>query len=157
MTDFETRFPPASPEQITAFEAELGHPLPDDYRAFLQQVNGGIPTPGTFAIRWAGQPFAVQYDRSEAGFIYGLAGPDEELGLIWNHGSNEGRIPRTTLAVGEDGGGNLVLLGVAGGEAGRVFYWAREFEGPEGEEPTFDNVGYVADSFSAFLGALREA
>src|SRR5262249_5753323 len=33
--------PPGTEEQIRAFEAEIGHTLPDDYRAFLARCSGG--------------------------------------------------------------------------------------------------------------------
>jgi hypothetical protein len=33
--------PPAPVDALAEFEAELGHPLPDDYRKFLVECNGG--------------------------------------------------------------------------------------------------------------------
>src|SRR5262249_36371814 len=35
------RVPPPSPDELEAFEAEIGTTLPDDYRRFLLRSNGG--------------------------------------------------------------------------------------------------------------------
>ena len=37
----EDTVPPATEEQIRAFEAEVGHTLPEDYRAFVARCSGG--------------------------------------------------------------------------------------------------------------------
>lgn len=44
------RFGRLAEEPLAAFEASLGGRLPEDYRAFLLEHNGGRPRPATFTI-----------------------------------------------------------------------------------------------------------
>ena len=62
-----------------------------------------------------------------------------------------GRIPSRLFPIGDDPGGNLICLSTAGSDAGAVFFWDHEFER---EEPTEDNVYFIAGSFEEFLNGL---
>jgi hypothetical protein len=42
VANVDDRRPPAPQEQLDAFEAEIGHRLPIDYREFLVMCNGGF-------------------------------------------------------------------------------------------------------------------
>jgi hypothetical protein len=43
-----------SDADVVAFEQRLGHVLPDDYRRFILDVNGGVPAPEHMRFeRWA--------------------------------------------------------------------------------------------------------
>jgi len=44
-------FEPATEENLTNFEKELGSPLPAPYREFLLQFNGACPEPNRFEFK----------------------------------------------------------------------------------------------------------
>jgi hypothetical protein len=70
----EDKVSPATAAQIEAFEAELGSPLPDDYRRFLPRVNGGF-IPGWYGFHAptsGGDPWP---------FVHHVLGFREELHL----------------------------------------------------------------------------
>ena len=71
--------------------------------------------------------------------------------LEYNTESFSGRIPKGTIAIAHDCGGNLILLGVAGEYVGKVLFWVKDYEVEQGEVPGFENVGFLANSFDEFI------
>ncbi len=65
------------------------------------------------------------------------------------------RIPKDTLPIARDWGGNLFLLGLHGKNTGKVFRWMHEEEA-DGEKATYDNVKLVADDFDQFVASLDD-
>jgi hypothetical protein len=134
-------------EAINAAEARLGVTLPSDYKTFLLETNGLNPEPYLC--------FAVP-EREEVmlGCLYGLK-PNrtrcdlehqQELISQWSP------LPAGYVAIGDDPGGNALLLATSGEDAGRVFFWDRVgFWVREDGRNTFP----VADSFTAFIESLR--
>jgi hypothetical protein len=66
-------------------------------------------------------------------------------------------VPPELLPVGRDPFGNLICLAVSGLNRGKVYWWFHEEEADEGEPPTYDNVYFVANSFSDLLDNLTES
>jgi hypothetical protein len=65
-------------------------------------------------------------------------------------------LPADLLPIAFDAGSNQVLLGISGMRKGKVYYWAMDFAPVEDlPEPTYDNIAFVADSFTDFLKKLR--
>jgi hypothetical protein len=62
------------------------------------------------------------------------------------------RIPDDTIAIGDDPGSNQILLGIAGENRGKVFYWFREGEKDPDDPavPGYENIGFIANSFENF-------
>jgi hypothetical protein len=48
--------PPLTPAKIAKLEAQLGAPLPDDYRRFLLESNGGTPELAHFTVEYGPAP-----------------------------------------------------------------------------------------------------
>jgi hypothetical protein len=113
----EDTVPPATEEQIRAFEAEIGQTLPEDYRAFLAQCSGG-------SVDSIFEYNGVSPDGGECvhplrtingvrrSFTYSLS---------YNRNSIGGRIPKSLIWIMDDPGGNLICLGISGPDRGRVY------------------------------------
>jgi cell wall assembly regulator SMI1 len=145
---FTEALPPAPGEAISELEARLGVSLPDDYRSFLREQNGGylddnfLPPEGDASARYlysAGPNDHEHIDDLESAFHY-LYLPDVDA---------EYRLRTGMLPVGEDEGGNRVCLKVAGEDYGSVWFWTHDATLDE------DPFERLADSFSEFLEALR--
>lgn len=63
------------------------------------------------------------------------------------------RVPKRYLPIAYDVGGNLILINLGSGDA-KIFFWDHELEVNEGEEPTLENIYYLADSINDFLSSL---
>lgn len=152
MTD---TFGPLPPDAISRCEAEIGCSLPESYRRFLLDYNGGRPEPAHFPVTWKGQPFATRFPYDSVHFLFGFVegGPGD---IIRNFQDYRERIPEGMIPVGNDPGGNLLLLGCTEPNIGKVFLWVQDEEADEGEKPDYRNVGFIADSFDDFLGVLYD-
>jgi hypothetical protein len=144
------RVPPASPEQVAAFEAEIGAPLPDDYRRFLLRSNGGS-LGGNYEFEGEAASAVV---RSVGGFREGYS-------LRSARGCYQGsppRIPHALLWIMDDPGGNAVCLGLTGKHRGRVYFWVHDEEPVpdewDGDVETAGNIRLLADSFTDFVTGL---
>ncbi len=109
-----------SEAELDDFERQIGGSLPADYRRFLQRYGqGGFDRGARFAIREA-CPYGrlATLDR-----VYGF--PDEAgQGVVDKTMSvYAGRIPDETIPIGEDPGGNLVVLGFRGEARNHVWFW----------------------------------
>jgi hypothetical protein len=146
---------PQIPETaVAAFEADLGVRLPDDYRAFLCEVNGGRTALGhrVFAVRQRG----TRTDRAVLDSLHGIDAKDAQSDLSVQLIYGRSWLPAQLLAVGYDGLGCLVTLVISGPLGGQIWFL-------DGRPRLFDDTALLehpdavklADSFGAFLAALR--
>ncbi|HEY0016567.1 MAG TPA: SMI1/KNR4 family protein [Longimicrobium sp.] len=142
--------PPLPPEKIDAFEREIGHTLPEDYRRFLSICNGGYAG-GRFWFEDAGVHH-VGGLRAESSFSLRDSHRTYQVEERW--------IPRSLIWIMDDPFGNAICLGVAGIERGRVFFWNHEGIPDaaewDGEAVTADNIEMLAESFTDFVEGLEE-
>ena len=143
--------PPAAVAEIAGIEQKVGASLPDDLRAFLEQSNGGV-----FSAEFV-ELAKGEYTVLNA--IYALGDSDygsmaEEYASL----TEDQRIPRLALPIGEDPGGNLFLLCLEKAGYGQVYFWDHEVEAPSGGTAfaDFPNVRRIAGSFDAFVRGLKE-
>jgi hypothetical protein len=110
-------FEPVTTEAINAAEARLRVMLPADYKTFLLETNGLNPEPYLC--------FAVP-EREEVmlGCLYGLKPNRTRCDLEYQQEmiTQWSPLPTGYVAIGEDPGGNALLLATAGEDAGRVFF-----------------------------------
>jgi cell wall assembly regulator SMI1 len=151
----ENTAPPATEEQIRAFEAEIGHTLPEDYRAFLARCSGGWVD---MTCRYDG----VSPDGEESSvFLMSISGLRKGYNYSLSHNREfiGDRIPKSLIWIMNDPGGNLICLGVSGKERGRVYLWDHEGEpGPAGWGGTVESAGnieVIAESFAEFLDGIH--
>jgi hypothetical protein len=143
------RFGPLSETRLAAFEAELGIALPEEYRAFLLQHNGGVPSRVTFDVPGEDggeRPFhcffAVHDGPWDDSTPEGSQGFPLQAALA-DFRDETGR--DDVLPVGKDWSGSYVCIGLAGDDRGRVLYYDHEME----------QFVPLADTLSRFLAGLR--
>lgn len=145
--------PRLSEEDLRRLESKIECRLPQQYMNFLLQHNGGLPEPSWFKIQWRGQEWAEGWEADTVEYFLSIY--DEPDANFLNYFETfEGRIPRDTIAIAFDPGGNLILLGTGDKNRGNVFFWMHSYETYEDEEPDYSNVGFVANSLDEFISSL---
>ncbi len=118
--------------------------IPDAYRNFLEQYNGGIPSNRL-----------IYFNNDEKGtlidIIFGFT-KEKYRDLRKTNIDMLNRIPTNTLAIADDQGGNLILLSVKGPDYGKVYFWDHELET---EPADYSNLTLIADSFEEFINNLK--
>jgi hypothetical protein len=145
---------PVTEEQLAAFESRHGLRFPDDYRRFLVQYNGGEPTPNRVSFIKRGRTRG----RRCTGLVVDFAGVYTNGGAQSLESAilrSRDEMPAGHVGIAWDSNGNEWVLCVDGEKAGTVYFWHHENEAPDGEPPWFDNMSFVANSFTAFLDALH--
>src|ERR1700722_8832612 len=133
----ESRNDPVSENVLKAIEEFWGYTLPQNYRKFLLEYNGGEPSNKVFN-------FKDQTDGSCLDTFFGIIKSFNDNILLKQQLSSI-RVPENTLPVGNDTFGNLILLSVKGPDRGKVYFWDHEMEAAEGEEPDYSNLTLIAD------------
>lgn len=137
-------------EKLKAVEKIIGVTLPEEYRKFLLAHNGGSPRPQAFEYRCGDRPPRL----GAVAYFLAIYDGDAENFLDF-YETFRGRIPPDTIPVARDPGGNLILLGTSGPNAGKVFFWIKDEEADEDEEADYSNVCFVAETFNKFLESLK--
>lgn len=143
--------PPATENEIAACERKIGRPIPEPYRSFLREHNGGEPEPYTFA--WTNE--SGRQVLAQVRSFFSVA--DDEEGLVECFETYRNRVPEDLFPIASEAGSNLVLLGVSGEHLGRVYYWDHNWEASDGEPATYRNVHPLAENFQAFLASLQNS
>lgn len=139
---FESHGSPVSIERIGRFENVLGARLPEDYRRFLLETNGGRPEQNVLPDENVG------VDR-----FFSLGSEEHSLDAVY--ADHRERIPSGFLPIAGWADGNLFCLSLQEQPPGAVYVWDHEFEAEEGQ--VFEGtVTRVATSFSAFLQTLQQ-
>ncbi len=145
---------------IAAFEAEIGTGLPDDYRAFLQAVNGGW-LGGAVLVHGAtpdGEP--IDTDLHHVGGLRSEP-PMDLRNARATYQDWIARIPRDLIWIMDDSGGNAICLGIAGDARGKVYFWDHELEPDlddwDGTLEGTGNISLLGHSFATFFATLQVA
>ena len=83
--------------------------------------------------------------------LFGIGGQDTSFDIVTMYALYCDRIPQELLPIGDDGVGNIICIGVEGEFIGKVFIWWENGEVNDGEEPTFENIDLIDDSFDFFM------
>jgi SMI1/KNR4 family protein SUKH-1 len=145
-------------DAVRRLERQLGHELPEDYRCFLLEVNGGRParTHRTFVMQRAGR----HRDETTLDTLHSLDDPDEDHDLAAHQLFRHEDYPENGLRIGYDAFGSALVLILSGPHRGEVWYF--DIEDDSEDRPTdrvewFDrrDVWKLADSFAEFMAGLR--
>src|SRR5438128_2090769 len=112
---FSKRFPAIHEADIQTLEKRLNARLPDEYRNFLLEHNGGEPSPQIFLINEREGTDILR-------FLFGI-GHDEYYSLTDNIEDYSDRIPANFIPIGCDTFGNLICLSIKGEDVGKVYFW----------------------------------
>lgn len=127
-----------TPDRLARFEREHILRLPEDYRQFLLEYNGGIPGPeDTIDFEGGSSDLQCLYGISDGDNVASL---ERNLEDIKEWGIDEG------LPIGHDFFGNFFLLSVQSGREGQVFFWDHDL----------GDMLLVAASFTEFTEKLYE-
>jgi len=140
----------ASEDTIRKLEQELNVELPDDYRRFLAESNGGRPEPSGFVFQ---TPDGQSSDSLVDWFL--TLNPSEDLYTLSEYRMMyQDRTPPLMLPIACDPFGNLVLLDIGARTKGTVCLWDHEQESMG--KLTWENISNVAPSFSDFQESLGD-
>lgn len=130
--------------ELKDFEKANNIKLPDDYREFLLEFNGGIPSPNR-----NGNPDTI------VTYILGMHNGNYYASLYKHIDMFKNRLPVSTFSIATDAFGNLFILSLHPENHGNIYFWDHEGE-PEYQDGHYiDNCYFVAYSFSAFINNLR--
>lgn len=134
-----TKYPNLTEEEISDVEKKLGILFPLEYKDFLLSQNGGYPKVCEFDL------------------------PDGSNASIVNHFYSIGEMPSNLykrnrfledsaefIKVGDDSGGNQILLRVRGENVGELYFLDHDIN-PEVE----NNIHFLAEGFYKFLKMLK--
>lgn len=138
---------PISEGRLLQFERDYGINLPEHYRDFIKEHNGGYPIPDCFS-------FGDNDDGSLVDKFLGIdCGEHSNLEKYWVTYSS--RIPKHFFPIAHDPGGNLVCIGVLEPYIGRIYFWDHEFE-TDGSEPDMTNMHLISETLESFLDNLYD-
>lgn len=141
------RFGPLSPEKLEEFEQRHAIKIPAEYREFLLTHNGGAPEPDTINFPDGSNTSALKQ-------IYGIHNGPYWANLEDAIDCYQGRMPEEFIPFGDDPMGNAFIICTSGENEGKVYFWDHENE--YGEQPHYDNITFLADSFYKLLENLQE-
>lgn len=132
---------------VLVLEAFLNSKLPVQYRSHLIRFNGDRPTKNIFNIEKKGE--------SVLNRLFSLVSKRMEETLPYQINQYRNRIPSEMIPIGNDPGGNLILLALRGPKRGTIFFWEHDFESEEDSQSNYDNITEISNNFSDFMQALR--
>ncbi len=138
-----------SPDQLAMLESHLGFTLPQDYRAFLLDKNGGKVEEGGVVRDIADGTKVTRIAR----FLSLSSTEFESIERCWK--DLESRVPEQHLPIAEDAGGNVLLLNCMH-EDGGVFFGDLESLEERSCGGQSAALPKVAASFSSLLLAAAE-
>ena len=118
--------------EVQEFERAHGLKLPDDYRRFLIEHNGGVPQNNSEGVR-----------------AFFCLGKHAQWGLEQAMVQHRDELPAGLCPVASDQLGNLYCVACAGDGEGAVYLWDRK--GKDAQAP----LSRAADSFGQFLDSLE--
>jgi len=144
--------PPASAHDLAEVEALLGAKLPEPYKAFLSQSDGG-------EFKVAGVRIKAQNDVTVLDRVLSVHG-NATSGIRQQYEMRRemDRIPKLCCPIGRDPGGNLFVLSLEPKTYGRVYFWDHDNEPPDGGDrlADFPNMHELAADFEQFVLGLKD-
>jgi hypothetical protein len=144
----ERRGPVITESDVVAFEKRLGHSLPEDYRRFLLEVNGGYPASSH-----------ASYAYGAINSLFSLNDTIDANDLLQRHIYNGWLPSLDLLCIGYDDGAHIHIA-ITGEHRGEI--WLQNIANPRPTDSNprvywFDrrDMKKLADSFEQFVGTLK--
>lgn len=132
-------------EQIEQFEARNNLKLPEKYKSFLLQWNGGYTEPSLFRI-------SEEQGASVVNVLNGIGDMYDNLDKVID--IYEYRLPEGFIPIGDDPGGNVICLGTKEPYTETIYFWDHEEEPEDSED--MSNMYLLANDIFEFLDNLYE-
>lgn len=140
--------PPLSETEIQELEKKLGFNLPESYRRFLMETNGGIPKPNHFETETAvGSSLILsELDLSKSDVL------DTFYAVT-------GIIPKHLITIGHDIFGNYIFLSLEGEDRGSLYFWIHDDPKmmDEYENLLIDKLDFIASDFEEFINSFSHS
>ncbi|MCX7110053.1 MAG: SMI1/KNR4 family protein [Proteobacteria bacterium] len=155
-----------SESDLGIFEAKIGTQLPHQLRSFYLHWNGGLPYPIEIPENksvWVRLHWKAGVDAAQVGpaaclsRLYSI-NADPNIDFFSFYSDFKDNIPQDVLCFASNPGSSLFLIGTKEYNLGIIYFWSSPYQADigEGETPNYDNIAFVANSFTEFLLALRE-
>ena len=142
MVEIERIHERLSKEDLNSFENKHNITLPQDYRDFLLEYNGGYPLTGTYKI-------SEEIGESILNIFYGIGSMYDNLEKkfdIFDEILDIGFIP-----IADDPSGNQICIGINQEYFGQIYHWAHDEE-----QDGMKNMYFLANNIDEFLDNLYE-
>lgn len=129
--------------ELIDFEKENNIKLPEDYRDFLLQYNGGEPSPN-------------KNDKLDivVSYILGMHNGEYYASLYKYIDVFKKKIPFGTFPIATDPFGNLFIMSLDKDGHGHIYFWDHEGEPEHQDGHNTENCSFVAYSFTEFMAGL---
>lgn len=134
-------------EEITEFEKQYNVALPNQYKQFMLDFNGGTIEPAVFKI-------SEEKGESVLSAFYAI---DDSLrsNLLKKYiYIYDGRLPQGFIPIGKDPGGNLICVSNQESSYDQVYFWDHEEETNIPND--FSNMYFLAENIYEFINLLYE-
>ena len=139
-------YDPISKSELEAFEDKLGIKLPNDYRSFLLEHNGGDYP---FEVSTSFGPSDPRYTIVKS--FYPLFTDEDSLLAVSRRVNSQ--LPQGFLPIGTDGMGNHICLVFSEQDKGSIWFWDHELSQKGGWPPL--NSDRLANHFTEFYDSLE--
>lgn len=123
-------------------EQVVGRPLPEPYRVFLLEYNGGRPTPDIIDIKGAA------FRGTDIQVLHSVDDEFRSCDILWNWENLDGCKESGLLPIANDSGGHKFALVLDKENYGHVYY----FDSNEVPPRPY----HIANDFNEFLSLLRD-
>lgn len=145
---FETSEDPISEKDIIKFERKFKVKLPEDYKGFLLQHNGGNPNSSLFVNKKRKRlsPLRIKKETEcSFGVMYSL----DEVKLGKNVSIEIEDLPKNIFTIGYTPGNDYICISLSGEDKYCIYY---AYNGEPNDN--YENMYHLADSFTEFLNCL---
>jgi hypothetical protein len=142
---FRISGPPIQESDIIELESFLKCSIPQEYRTFLLETNGGEQPDREVFSTGNGEDTLLKKLHSLGGKGFDLRAQIE---------MNRDRIPTELISIGADAFGNSVCLGISGDRRGDVYFHYHD-RGKANPDDEFEPVYFVAHNFEDFIRSLK--
>lgn len=137
-------FGQATEEMIERVERQISLLLPEDYKQFLREYNGGkvLVHYCTFVIEELNEVIPLE-------ILFGIDVENRYSLMYWNSFKDE--FPKNYIVIGEAAEGGKILLGTENKEG--VYYWSNIFRNDPASE---EGIYKIGDNFDSFMKSLKK-
>jgi len=142
MTTFIKSGPPITESDISVIENKYNFILPREYRAFLLNINGGIPSKRYYVNEKLDYSYVIDLFLSIRANNLSFEEYYEDYKI------QSKLLPERMVPIAEDAFGNLICVSIKGEDTGSIYFW--------NHEDNSTDVRRIAPSFNEFLNNLKD-